>query len=82
MSELGVWSSRSEIASNGVLDANSDFREFERVRRLMNSCLRLQILPIFIENRFWRLRGLGLQNHMLWLGWIVHEANLKNMVPM
>ena len=59
------------------LNANSDFREFERIRRLVISCVSLQITSLFIEERFLRMRGLGLQSHMLWLSWIVHEASFE-----
>ena len=52
MSGLSVWGLRSELATMEDLNANSDFKEFERVRRLVNSCVSLQITSLFIEEMF------------------------------
>ena len=40
------------MASYGVFGAISDFGEFEGVLRLVNSCVRLKMTCLFIEERF------------------------------
>ena len=75
-----IWTSK--LKSGGFVD-NSGFFESIGVLRVCSSLFYLANDLFIYRQEFFKTRvDHILQDHMLWLGWIVHEASLKIIFPM